>query len=395
MDQRTISDYYWDALQAVRGEVESTADDRAIGMDADEWVQYLIKKYGMEPVEADFTAMTIQEIENSRPLAVLVSVPVEVTETFKRIASQCLAGESFSFGIDYRTFFHGHQGIIGQITQADPNHINAIKSRITDYITSLNSAINSENKRFPDLVRQTVLSKQVRIKAKNKKLDQLSMTVGIPLVKRTDASKIVPTAVRFRKTIAPLVPPTPKAQKRPVLERDKFNAIIELIDNQCRQFERTPASYQLLKEEDLRDVILSSLNAVFEGAATGEAFQGLGKTDIHLRISQGEVFISELKIWDGRATLEEVVKQLLDRLTWRDAYGVAIVISRNANFTGVLQTIEGTLPQLTGFVLGSFHKLSDNAFTARFSLPSDALRQVEIHVRAYNIYTSRRSSRLS
>src|SRR2546428_1369195 len=124
----------------------------------------------------------------------------------------------------------------------------------------------------------------------------------------------------------------------------------------------------------LRDVILSSLNGVFAGAAIGEAFQGLGKTDIHLRISQGEVFISELKIWRGPATLAEVVKQLLERLTWRDAYGVAIVISRNADFTGVLRSIETTLLQLPGVALGTFRKLGENTFIARFSLPSDPTR---------------------
>jgi len=96
-----------------------------------------------------------------------------------------------------------------------------------------------------------------------------------------------------------------------VLDRDKFEAIVELIDNQGRQFERTPTAFQALSEEALRNIILSSLNAVFEGAAVGEAFQGVGKADIYLRISQGQVFVAEVKIWDGPASLAEVVAQLL------------------------------------------------------------------------------------
>jgi len=84
---------------------------------------------------------------------------------------------------------------------------------------------------------------------------------------------VVPTAVRVRQKIAPVVPPTPKARERPVFERKKFDAIMELIDNQCRQFARTPTVFQGMTEEALRNVMLSSLNAVFEGAATGEAFQ--------------------------------------------------------------------------------------------------------------------------
>jgi len=100
-----------------------------------------------------------------------------------------------------------------------------------------------------------------------------------------------------------LLPPKSKPQEDPVLERDKFVGIVEIIDNQCRQFELTPTAFQGMSEEVLRDVMLSSLNGVFAGAAGGEAFRVLGKTDIYLRITQGEVFIAELKVWSGPASL--------------------------------------------------------------------------------------------
>jgi len=48
---------------------------------------------------------------------------------------------------------------------------------------------------------------------------------------------------------------------------------------------------------------------------------------------------------------------------------------------------------LTGVVAGSVRRIAPNAFAARFSLPSDQSSQVEIHVRAYNLYTSRPSGR--
>ena len=124
-------------------------------------------------------------------------------------------------------------------------------------------------------------------------------------------------------------------------------------------------------------------------------FQGLGKIDVHLRISEGEVFVAEIKIWGGPATLAEVVSQLLDRLTWREAFGVAVVISRNADFGAVLKSIEDTLPQLPGAIPGSIRKLEENVFVTRFSLPSDQSKQVEVHVRAYNLYTQRPSGRIS
>lgn len=214
-------------------------------------------------------------------------------------------------------------------------------------------------------------------------------------MKRAGVSTVIPTAVRVRQEVAPIVPPTPKKQERPVLDRNKFDAIIDLIDNQCRQFERTPTVFQTMGEEALRDLLLSSLNAVFEGGAAGEVFQVLGKTDIHLRISQGEVFIAEGKIWDGPASLAQVVAQLRERLTWRDAYGVAIIFSRNAGFNGVLTAIETTLPTLPGVVPGTEKRTAENVFVARFSLPGDGARHVEIHVRAYDLHTARPAGRIA
>lgn len=39
-------------------------------------------------------------------------------------------------------------------------------------------------------------------------------------------------------------------------------------------------------EEALRDVLLVSLNSIFEGKATGETFSKRGKTDIYLNINK-------------------------------------------------------------------------------------------------------------
>jgi hypothetical protein len=391
----SINDYYHAALESARVEVQDTSDARMIGMDPVEWTNYLVAKYGMEPVEADpDVPMKMIETSVDGYPAVRVVQAMIWTETLTVIEVRGLAGSPGWVGFDYTEFFEpGYPGTIGLTVPPEQNQIANAKRRIGEYIQALNSAINHQNTTFPGQIRQIVDTKQSRVREKHKKLDDLAAAVGIQLVKRADISTVIPTAVRVRKQIAPLVPPTPREQRRPVLERDKFDGIVELIDNQCRQFERTPTSFQDMGEERLRDVMLGSLNAVFEGAAGGEVFQGLGKTDIHLRITQGEVFIAEIKIWDGPKSLAEVVQQLLERLTWRDAFGVAIVISKNADFGAVLRSIEATLPGLQGVGAGSVRKTSSNTYIGRFSLPSDSSTQVEIHVRAYNLFTSRPAGR--
>jgi len=391
----TISDYYRNARDAAHTEVESTPDGQAFGMDPEEWIAYLIRKYGMERVEID-PGNPIKMVETAvrgYP-AVRVLQAMIWTDTLTVIAKETLVGGGQWLGFDYREFFRsGHPGTIGLTVPQDASEINGARRRIGEYIQSLNSAIDHENQSFPEQIRQIVTGKKTRLKASHEKLDELSAAVGIPLIKKADVSTVVPTAVRVRQTIAPLVPPTPRDQRRPVLEREKFNAIVDLIDNQCRQFELTPTVFQGLPEEALRDIILSSLNAVFEGAAAGEVFRGLGKTDLHLRISKGEVFVSEVKIWSGPASLAEVVNQLLERLTWRDSFGVGIVLSKNADFGAVLRGVEAALPNLPSAVKGSLSKPGENIFTTRFSLPSDSSKQVEIHIRVYNLHTARPSGR--
>jgi hypothetical protein len=237
-------------------------------------------------------------------------------------------------------------------------------------------------------VTQVVNAKRERVGAKHKSLDDLAAAVGIRLTKKADASTVVPTMPKVRKKIEPVLPPKSTPPTRPVLNEATFQAILELVDNHCRQFERTPQTYQQLAEEGLRDTVLGSLNAVYEGAAGGETFQGIGKVDTHLRIAQGEVFVAELKFWEGTESLQHVVGQLRGRLTWRDSYGVALVLSRNVGFTDVLSTIKRAIPRLDGFVPGSLRELDENHFTARLSLPGDNARQATIHVITYNLYAS-------
>ena len=68
------------------------------------------------------------------------------------------------------------------------------------------------------------------------------------------------------------VKPNPSLPEEYVLDRSKVLDVISIIDNQGRQFEKTPKTYKDFGEEDLRNVILVSLNSLFEGKATGETF---------------------------------------------------------------------------------------------------------------------------
>lgn len=402
----TIGDYYRAAIDGVQKEVDSTADDRVIGLAPEEWIDYLFAKWGMAEIVLDASREAeMSEVEREfrqrgydimtdrapgtlvRQAAVRIDIPVTPSDTLQVIVDKHLAPNTYSISYAYPPFHYDHdRGVLSAVTSPDAAALNSAIDRMKSVVRGYNESIQSENQRFRPQITQFVSTKRNRVMEKHKSLDTLAASVGIPLKKKADIATVVPTAPKVRASIKPVLPPASRLPTRPVLELDKFAAILELLDNSGRQFERTPQSFQQLTEEGLRDIVLGSLNAVFEGAAGGETFQGVGKVDIHLRISQGEVFVAELKFWDGPESLRFVIGQLLGRLTWRDSYGVAVVLSRNARFTEVLGAVREALPTTDGFGAGTLQERAANHFVARFSIPSDGARMATIHVLVYNLY---------
>lgn len=410
----TIGDYYRAAVDRAQAEIESTPDDKAIGMDPSEWIEYLIGKWGMLEIALDETRQVeMSEVEREHQLrgydiwtnqgpgtvvrqaAVRVEVPVTPSHTLQVIWQQKLAPNTFSISHGYPPFDYDHNGgVLSDVVQLQQDEVKRTIDRIKATLRAYNESIRSEQPQFRAQLVQMVNTKRDRVRQKHKGLDELAAAIGIPLKRRAEISTVVPTVPKIRATIAPVLPPVSRAPTRPVLEAAKFAAILELLDNSGRQFERTPQSFQQLTEEGLRDIVLGSLNAVFEGAAGGETFQGVGKVDIHLRMTQGEIFLAELKFWNGPESLKEVVGQLRGRLTWRDSYGVAVLLSRNSGFTDVLKAVRETLLVTDGYASGTLRELAANQFAARFAIPSDDARQASVHVLVYNLYVAEAGRRV-
>ena len=263
----TIGDYYRSALENLKSEVYGTDDARALGMDPDEWTKYLVHRGGMETITLDPTREPLLAETSKRGYAVFeLNLPVVPSETLEVIFRHGLAGQSFKT-IDYEETFKydGRRGYISTIVEQNPGSIGRGRAEIEEYVQQLNGAIEQENRTFPGQVRQMVDQKQTAVRGKHQRLDDLAKTVGIKIVKQSDISAVIPgSPVAVRREVAAIVPPTPTIPQRFVLERERFDAIMEVIDQQCRQFERTPGTFSALTEEGLRDVLLSSLNAISE-----------------------------------------------------------------------------------------------------------------------------------
>ena len=167
--------------------------------------------------------------------------------------------------------------------------------------------------------------------------------LGIPVRRRGDPPAVaVPVKARSPRIERPQPSAEPYEPEWMLSESD-YEEAVRIIVNSGIQMERSPSTALQMDEEERRDLMLVALNAVFEGQAGGEVFNGSGKTDILLRVENRNVFIAECKIWRGQKSLTDAIDQLLGYLVWRDTKAALAALHRDENAT---QTIERAIETL-------------------------------------------------
>lgn len=260
--------------------------------------------------------------------------------------------------------------------------VNRALSQMRDIIRFKNTSIQQENPVFLQYIKQLINDRKQKITQSKEKMSELIKTVNIPLKKKPSVGSQV---VRVAHTpLVQRVKPKAKLPEEYVLDAARVNDIIALLDNQARSFEQTPRAFKELGEEDLRDILLSNLNSVFEGGATGETFSKSGKTDIYLKIAKGQILICECKIWGGKALYGTTIDQLRGYLTWRHNHGIIITFVKTKDFTKALKESEGAI-QVHPSYLNSFHKVGDTHFISNHKVDDDD-KEVKIHHLFYHLY---------
>ena len=158
----------------------------------------------------------------------------------------------------------------------------------------------------------------------------------------------------------------------------------KIIQNMISAMERSPSTFSKLNEEELRDFILVYLNGIFEGSATGETFNGDGKTDILIRHKGKNVFIAECKFWKGPKSLLNAIDQLLSYTSWRDTKTALIIFNKTKDFSDVLQKIESTTPQHNNFKK-LLQKINSSNLRFLFHHNDDKNRELYLSILSFEI----------
>ncbi len=396
----SASDWLSAKRELVAEEIRSYSDEYLLNVNETEFVNFLVEKLTIVPIEFDTGAAYYTEEE------MLVSGEmfgggyfVERSNFYPRNVLTChipfsgspdhLRRQPNTYTLSPPTIDVDGNEVTFRIIHFDQDAegLNATASRIIEQLVSgssyLGSQIRSFNASLEVAVRNCFEERKKELLAKRNLLSSLAIpvrrsrqtspTFSVPL-KRT------PVIVRREK------PAITKANFRPepTLDSGIYEQILRITFDLGKQFERLPATYSGKAEEELRDHFLLFLEPNFEGSATGETFNRCGKTDILLRFEGSNVFVAELKFWSGEKAFLGAISQLLSYLTWRDSKAALILFVRNRELSSVLTTVRSSAEKHANF-LGFEGEIERGWNKFRFHINDDRSREVQLAVQLFHI----------
>ena len=389
-----ISDYYSQMRDKIREEINQQSDSYIVGVDADEYTTFLLDKYALPTIEKDLSrSEAMSQQKEWRQIRNYGDEEVEYEQRWARIEYPVVLKPNIELTLQLRRQlvapqvweYDARQGVIVLDVEQSEGAIRRALDQLDKEIQNRNQAVAHHNRKLETYISQAVTHRRQQVKKQMSDFDELINKIGIPLKQKPLSSRPV-IDLSVKKEIKALVAPAPKRRDEYVIEWSKVLEVIEVIRKAGQMFEVAPAVFSKLKEPDLRFIILSVLNAIFESGATGETFSKRGRTDIYLVIPQGGILIAECKFWPGQKKYRDAIDQLFDYLTWRHNYGIMIIFSKNKDFSNVLQRASVAICSHPT-CRSRFQQLSRTHFQSSHTFPEDRGKTVEIHHLFFSLYT--------
>jgi hypothetical protein len=167
---------------------------------------------------------------------------------------------------------------------------------------------------------------------------------------------------------------------------EDYEYILQIVRHVGATLERTPKTYRVHNEEELRDMIAANLNGHLMKSVAMEAFSVRGKTDILIEHEGRAAFIAECKIWSGAKQLTKAVAQLFRYTTWQDCKISIIIFNKDVRaFPRVMQSVPAAVTAAFPLVRRE-DTTRVNEWRLVVASPQHADKQVTVHVFAFNIF---------
>ncbi len=389
-------------LQAMMEEVDGLSENRLLNTAPHDLEGYLVEKYGVLPikllrgqwyvahqeVKVDVRHDPRRWIEDrSRPV-LIPGERIDVRVPFEGEAELFYARPNSFLSSPPRAIIENRELVLRFDRTSDEANdlrpvIDRALSEIETYLDAQRAMVEAHNSDLPSMAHQTIQQRRARVLARSHRAEAL----GIPVRQRADAPKtyVVPTV---RRKAAPTLPPATTAQfePEPAWALDMYEHALKVVQGMSLVLERSPNSFKDLDEEGLRTHFLVQLNAQFEGKATGETFNKMGRTDILLREGDRNVFIAECKFWKGPKGFGEAIDQLLGYATWRDGKTAILVFNRGVGTSTVLTGIDETAKAHANFKR-AMDWPHESGYRYVFHSPGDRNRELILTVLVFHVPT--------
>jgi len=346
--QARLDDYLRARLNRALDELARTDPDVILSENVDVIVSALVGRHMPTEIAVDWDAPTrspVTEVttqvrdqfDRDEIYTVPASKVVISFPTFGTIEMLDYQASTFSIAGTYGKVSGG--SVVVELVERTLNadvilsHIQRVREDIDRRVGWANSDLRLFITSAEDAIRKTHASRKARL-LNDRAVEE---ALGIPVV----TSSALRPPVRARRKQVTLQ--TRRAQStfvpEPVLEEAIYQDVLNVVRAWATSLERTPTTAAKLDEEELRDLLLGTLNGYWEGAAGGELFNGSGKTDILIREADRNVFIAECKIWRGPKAVADALDQLLSYLVWRDSKAALVMFIRTADPAATIQKL--------------------------------------------------------
>ena len=369
-NKQTVVEYKAEILNTLKKTIESMSDEDILNGDFEEWTQYFVEKYTIQPIILYLDNMnrtlsdTVVKVHNDwfpydngpefyeRPgYEIKYKIPYSgdyrllCLQPNTWIADKFLvsdfvepkADECGSFWIGIKFAAQELSGEDNVVEACIKRHFNEVFKNYEIMINQINLEIAPFNSSLRELVADLLKGRNNRAKHKNR----LCNLLHIPLKKNPDVPNIDPVPLKLIKKTYPKPPEIAQPATEYCITDHDYEYILKVIHQCCTVMEEIARTSNKFEEEELRDIILAMLSTHYLNNAWGETFRRKGKTDVLIPYENRAAFIAECKIWHGPKGLEEAVEQLLSYSTWKDIKNAVIFFNKtNKDYSSILNKVQ-------------------------------------------------------
>lgn len=388
-NSKSFSEVSRTRLDEAKKDVHHADADKIAGVEKDEYVEYIVGRRGIDPLEVGTDEAHIDKgslsADEDKELIIPIAGNTDILEW--QPSTQTIGGsvQGFWSSDELRVELSKPQRRGGWNPERLQNEID----RATDYIDTYMERLRRDIDSFHDKLRNQVEREFQKRREEIQEQRELLGSLDVPVHQQDDTpDTFVIDAPEQRENIS-VEPPesdTSVTDPAPTVPETAYNDILGVINDVGRGFSRSPHLFRDSEEEDLRDHILFNLEVNFDaGTATGETFNREGHSNILLRHDDGtNLFVAECAIWKGEQYFTKKINQLNQYLTWRDSKAAVIKFVKNKRMSPVQEQIETGAKNHDQFV-ELVDQPGESWWQYKFHMKDDPDRELDLAVLAFHI----------